>query len=258
MFNQHLHKNKTGALGGLKQYILVAPESYFEKIEGLVADSAVIAAPHQLKAGKSFIKIYAALDSGKIASEPIGSFGHRSQKFVLNCDHPGITIQSQEFIAWAQNQDFIVLVPMANGEIQQLGKEDQYAQVSAAYDSGTNSSPSNKNTFTVESVQDSVYFYPFPVPEAPEAVAPVRLSFDYVFRNEDQVQLYFDDAFENGIHLYSTEDGFDSPINGGGYYGEINGTIYTFIIAFDRALGVEPVAGTLLDNFNHTSVNFNL
>lgn len=255
---QDLSKQKPGAAtGGIRQQIYIAPASYFQQLQTPQAN--VISAPHVLKPDKHFIEVYTTLDSGKLSSETVGSYGFRSQKFTLNCSHPGNHVDVQQFFATAINDDWIALVPLPSGDIVQLGQKGIWAQLSVSSDTGTLSAPVNQNNFTIEAIQPSAFFYPYEIPKAPEAIASAnREAFDFVFRWDDQLELYFDENFTAGAAVYTSDDKLEHPDAGAGYYGEIDNQLYSFVMAYGRAYGILPVDGTEIENHNHTRISFDL
>lgn len=160
-------------MGGTKQYIFIAPVRDFATIQTVVSgpttESAVseITAAHTFATGKCFKKIYCTLDKGEVGFEPQGDRDGRSFAQKVKIFHPGASTDKIGFASLMKNDKFIVLVPLADGQVIQVGSADFYAEILPKFSSGTNSAGLRGFEFDISSVAPVNYVYSGAISETP-------------------------------------------------------------------------------------------
>lgn len=133
-------------MGGTAQVIYFAPVRDILTIQKpattptALDEYVEITTAHVMKTGKKFTKMYVTMDTGEIEDEMQGDRDARSLKSTLKFRTPGQNSDLLGFMTQAKNDRFIVLVPLADGKIRQLGSEQFYAEIAGKVMSGKNSS----------------------------------------------------------------------------------------------------------------------
>jgi len=99
-----------------------------------------ITTAHVMKTGKKFTKVYSTMDTGEIDDEMQGDRDARSLKSTFKFRTPGQNSELLGFMTQAKNDRFIVLVPLADGKLRQLGSEQFFAEMAGKLMTGKNSS----------------------------------------------------------------------------------------------------------------------
>lgn len=152
-------------MGGTKQFFYYAPLSYFNVIAKpdpaatTLAGKVEIASTHTFITDKGFHKMYCTLDKGSAENDVQGERDGRSYKQMLKAFYPGSDSEIHGFVSQAKNDRFIILVPMPDGKINQIGSEDFYAEITAKFTTGTNSGGIRGYEITGESMGPSNLVY---------------------------------------------------------------------------------------------------
>lgn len=159
---------------GLKSYFLIAPKSWFDALQGFNAapanpgDTITVEGDHTFLEGKGFVEVETAIDNA-LAIDPVGDLG--GQGFMNKFDgfYPGNDAEAAEMMSHLKDDDCVVLVPLADGQFLQLGREGLWAQVKPAFNPGTNSAGKNGWTVTVESYSGTPIYYTGSITKKPVA-----------------------------------------------------------------------------------------
>lgn len=160
---------------GVKSFFLLAPKSWFDTIAGfnaapaLPGDTITVDGDHTFLATKGFITIETTLDSEALA-ELVGELGGHGFMPKLTGFYPGNDKEAAELFAHAKDDDFMALVPLADDQYLQLGRDGLWAQVKPKWGSGTNSGGKNGWTLDVESYNGSLIYYEGVVTLKPDPV----------------------------------------------------------------------------------------
>ncbi len=152
-------------MGGTKQFIYIAPIDDFLTIETFdpagttLASAAEIPGDHIFKTGKCFKKIYCTLDKGSLKSDKQGERDGRSFKDMCKIFYPGSDLDVTGFANIVKNDRMMALIPMPDGKVRQIGSEDFYAEISAAFDTGTNSGGIRGTEFEISSMDSRMKIY---------------------------------------------------------------------------------------------------
>ena len=149
---------------GLKSFFLIAPKSWFDALQDFKAapaaagDTILIDTDHTFQVGKGFVEVETTLDS-QLTTEQVGDLGGKGFMSKLEGFYPGNDIVAAEIMSHLKDDDCVVLVPLADGQYIQLGRDGLWAQVSANYGTGQNSGGKNGWTVTVESYNGTPIYY---------------------------------------------------------------------------------------------------
>lgn len=134
-------------LGGSQQKVYYAPLRDFETIQApeplatatTDAELVNISTDHVFKTGKMFLTMYTTEDQGMADYEVQGDPDGKSVKPVAKVFYPGAEEAILAFMAKAKNDQFIFLLPLADGKVLQIGSEQFPARISPKWTSATNS-----------------------------------------------------------------------------------------------------------------------
>lgn len=127
-------------MGGLKQYILVAPYSWFATLQKPANGVYTIATAHTFVTGKGFIKLYLTQDTGMIKFDTQGGADRKSFKVEGEAYHPGEADEIVNFGNECKNDRFIVLAPLpGSDELIQCGNDEFQIAIDSSYDTTKNS-----------------------------------------------------------------------------------------------------------------------
>jgi len=152
-----LAKAKQDNAPGTKSFIYVAPIDKFTTIEKPVAagagdgDTVEITADHTFGVGDGFIKLYTTKDTQELIAELVGERDSEVFNHKFECSHPGLSKEVLEFLNWAKDDQFIVLIPELDGSYLQLGMEDLGCDIKSAYGTGKLSGGYKGSKLTCES-----------------------------------------------------------------------------------------------------------
>lgn len=115
---------------------------------------------HTLTAGKTFTRIELNDEESMSAFESLGKKYNRSGKMTAQFFHPGSSVEASNFNLLAKlNRQWIILVPMASGKIEQLGTDNSFAEIVGSRTSGTRENPDSRWLFEASAYAKTVYYY---------------------------------------------------------------------------------------------------
>lgn len=160
-------------MGGTAQKIYYAPVRDILTIQDTVASPAVLGdlvrvpTAHVMKSGKKFQELYLTMDTGEIEDDPTGDRDARGVKTTLKGKTPGQNATLLGLMSQAKNDRFIVLVPLADGTIRQIGSAQFYAEIIGKVSSSKNSSGYRGIEWTIEAFGPRPIIYDAAVPTTP-------------------------------------------------------------------------------------------
>lgn len=165
-------------IGGTKKKFYYAPVSQFTTITEPASFASATtysllstnASVHVFSTGFCFLYIYITEDSGNVKYEAQGEVDGYSMKPVFTMFYPGSKADAAGFARYCKNDNFICIVPHADGTLHQIGTADFPATIKPKYDSGTNSSGRRGFEFEVSAAVCSgpiIYTAAIPLTPAP-------------------------------------------------------------------------------------------
>ncbi|OFY87855.1 MAG: hypothetical protein A3F72_03000 [Bacteroidetes bacterium RIFCSPLOWO2_12_FULL_35_15] len=152
-------------MGGTKQKIFFAPIRDFLAIQvpnpAAVTPGAKveIATAHTFVVGKCWNQLYCTLDKGSVEFNVQGERDGHSFGQLAKIFHPGAKKEAIGFASLVKNDQMLVLVPLADGTMIQIGSADFYAQFKPKFNSGTNSGGVRGHEFEISSMAPVNYVY---------------------------------------------------------------------------------------------------
>jgi len=152
-------------MGGTKQVAYCAPIGHFETIAELPAaptelgEFAAIEADHVFDTGHNWIEVYCTLDKGEINDEPNGETDGRSFTSKASLFVPGAEKEKFGFANAANNDKWIVLIPMPDGAVRQIGTKDFFAEMLFKFGSATNKGGVRGFMIDIEAVGPDLIVY---------------------------------------------------------------------------------------------------
>lgn len=145
--------------GGTKLAFYFAPLSTFDVIQkegGIAAanleDVAVISTDHTFKTGGRFYKVELELNKNELNSEYQGAVRGNADKFTFTGLIPNLSAAQEGLLRKARAEKHIVLVPLPDGQVVQLGEEDNGAMISSNFGTGTQEGGERGNTLSITAV----------------------------------------------------------------------------------------------------------
>lgn len=152
-------------MGGTKQVAYAAPIGWFATIADLPAapvtldEYAAIVDDHIFEVGHNFLEIYCTLDKGEINDEPNGETDGRSFTSKATLFLPGAEKEKFGFANAANNDKWILLIPMPDGTVRQIGTKDFFAELLFKFGSATNKGGVRGFMIDVEAVGPDLIVY---------------------------------------------------------------------------------------------------
>ncbi|BDD13146.1 hypothetical protein FUAX_55780 (plasmid) [Fulvitalea axinellae] len=152
---------------GGEQAVFVASVDDFEEIKKTKTttepgDSCTIDGDHTFKTGKGFAKIYMSDEVMQALMESISEAGSKQYNIKAMGYLPGLNPVNSEFATAIQNDDVILLVPLRNGHVLQLGYMGTVvasgAKCASSGDSGIASGGKAGHSFEFSSYQRPLYY----------------------------------------------------------------------------------------------------
>lgn len=203
-------------MGGASVVLLYAPIAYF--IEGgikkvlpnpaTLEDSVTISTTHQFKPGKGFHKMRCILDTNKLKADPVGERGGRGIKEEYEGKVSGNTRLMAALMAMFKNDEFIVLVPLHDGQYVQLGSDLLPAEILPSHDTGSIESGVNSMMIKITNFTMSRAFYTGAIQLANEANLEAKFAFSTVTAS-DSINI----RLGGNIIATATADTFDAQID---------------------------------------------
>lgn len=157
-------------MGGTAQIVYWAPVSdilTFAKPAAAPANPYVNTLPFVMKQGKRFYELYTTIDTSEIDLGENGEIDGKSFKPSVKLFYPGLKPDGVQFINQIKNDKIVMLVPLADDTIVQIGMEKFFAYASASFKSTTTSGRGKGTEITVMSYQPNIYLYAAAVPLTP-------------------------------------------------------------------------------------------
>lgn len=111
-----------------------------------------------MAADKKWHKIALVPNEGQLQIESQGTFGSKTFKVTATMNMPGTEEEVSGYIAEANNDEMVYLVPQRNGKFRVVGSEAFSSELSLAQDTGKAATDSNMTTVTAEATDE----YPAP------------------------------------------------------------------------------------------------
>ncbi len=115
-----------------------------------LGEAAVLTGSFALAADKKFAKIGLVTDQSELKTESQGTEGSKTWKVSTTLVIPGTEEEATGFIAEANNDQLIYLVPQRNGKFRVVGCEEFDATATLSQDSGKAVTDTNATTIAVE------------------------------------------------------------------------------------------------------------
>jgi len=147
---------------GTKQVLYFAPLADFETIAaegGLGAatldDVSAIATDHTFKTGKNFLKMELEINKNEVMNEYQGAVRGNHDKFTFTGFIANITATQLGLVRKARAEHHIILVPLIDGLVLQLGEEGNGAIFKSSLQTGLQEGGERGMNITIEA-----YHYP--------------------------------------------------------------------------------------------------
>lgn len=171
-------------MGGASIRLLYAPVSYFatggiKKVPTNPTDleaSVTISDNHVFKLGKGFHTIRCIIDTNKLKAGIVGERGGRGIKNEYEGKVSGNTRLMAALQAKMKNDEFIILVPLHDGQYIQLGSEDLPAEMMPEHDTGTIESGVNSMMLKITEFTMRRTFYTGAITTFPEGAGSASLT----------------------------------------------------------------------------------
>lgn len=160
-------------MGGTKQIFYFARYDDIATFGAPAAEPAtpdlkyVISTAHVMKTGTKFQKMYTTIDTSEIEGALIGEIDGRSHNPILRFFYPGLRAEINQFINDCKNDKFIILVPLPDGTVYQIGEEGFPATIAPTPATGTTTGRGRGTNFEAMSYQPYLYIYDAEVPLTP-------------------------------------------------------------------------------------------
>lgn len=105
-----------------------------------LAEANVITTAHTLVASKFFFKIPLTMDKNNLTAETIGTAYGGVQKFTSNFFVSGLTKEQAAVFEKTNQESLIIMIPLPDGKVIQLGDKHRGARLMVNFDTGTDSS----------------------------------------------------------------------------------------------------------------------
>jgi hypothetical protein len=162
-------------MGGTEQFFFFISHSdvlTFKKpdpADAATDDAYVISEAHVCKSGKKFFKMYATIDTTELEMALNGDIDGQSFKPTFKFFHPGSKKELITFINRIKNDKFLVIVPLADGTLIQIGTEKFVAYMKPNFKSEKTSGRGKGAEFEVMAFQPDIYLYDATIPVTPAA-----------------------------------------------------------------------------------------
>jgi len=115
---------------------------------------------HALEGAKTFIRMEINEEESTISFESLGKKFSRSGKQSAQLFHPGSSLEASQFnVRATMARQAVVLVPLANGKVVQLGTKNSFAEIVGGKTAGTRENPDSRWLFEVSNYAKSEIYY---------------------------------------------------------------------------------------------------
>ena len=111
-----------------------------------------------LAADKQWHRLALIPNQGQLQVESQGTYGSKTFKVTATMNMPGTEEEASGYIAEANNDEMVYLVPQRNGKYRVVGSEAFTPELTLAQDSGQAATDTNQTTITAEATDE----YPAP------------------------------------------------------------------------------------------------
>lgn len=127
----------------------------------LVENGAVrINGTHVLKSDHTWTQLDLNEEESTSGFESLGKKYNRSGKNTASLIHPGTAIATSDFaLKCKKKRQWVVMLPMASGKMEQVGSRNSFAEIVASKTTGTRENPDSKWTFEASAYAKSVIYY---------------------------------------------------------------------------------------------------
>ena len=132
-------------------------------------DKYVIATAHTMKTGKKFAKIYGTIDTTELEQAMNGDVDGMSFKPTFKFFHPGSAKALIAFVNRVKNDKVVMLVPLADGTIMQIGSEKFVGYMKPAFKSDKTTGRGKGAEFECYAYQPDIMIYAAAIPLTPGA-----------------------------------------------------------------------------------------
>lgn len=158
---------------GTNEQIYIAPVSDIKTFAEIpetpatLAESVTISGTHVMESGKKFYKVpVLELAKNNAASEETGAVSGSEPKQVFNGFIAGLKPTIEGFLKKAKGERHIVLIPLPDGQVLQLGTSKRGAQVNSNYDTTVAGGDGRGNAIVI-SAYHNTQFYTGDIPTTP-------------------------------------------------------------------------------------------
>lgn len=136
---------KTNNPSGTKLVLYIAPVDSFDSIGAVptapatLAEANVIATDHTFAAasGKGFVKVELEVNKNDLQAAMMGAVSGGARKHTFTGFHTNASDEALAFFEIAAREKQIILVPLSDGKLIQLGEENNGAMIKADFGIGT-------------------------------------------------------------------------------------------------------------------------
>lgn len=159
-------------MGGTAQFIYWAPVGdilTFAKPAVNATNPYVNTQPFVMKTGKKFYTLYTTIDTSELELGSNGEIDGKSFKPSVKLFYPGLSDDAVMLINRIKNDKIIMLVPMADEAIIQIGSDKFFAFATPNFKSTTTSGRGKGTEIEIMSYQPNIYKYAATIPLTPAA-----------------------------------------------------------------------------------------
>ena len=150
-----------GYFGSIPDFLTIAkPTAPFTAPE----DEYVVKTPHIMKTGKKMLQLYTEQNRGEVMYEPIGSLDSTGFKATAKAFIPGESKKLSYLANKVRQSKFIVLMPDADGAINQIGTQAFPATIKMAKKTSTNENRALGYEVEIEAIMHQKLIYDAAVP----------------------------------------------------------------------------------------------
>jgi hypothetical protein len=174
-----LYKDLTGPsgtennMGGTEQFFYFTPrrdiKTWGEPASADLGtdDEFSVKTAHIMNTGKKFNQMYTTIDTSELEGAPNGEIDGRSEKLTFKFFYPGSEKECNAFKNRAKRDQFIFIIPLANGKLVQIGSKKWSSYVTGTFKTGTTSGRGAGTEFEVTCHMPDLLYYEAAIPLVP-------------------------------------------------------------------------------------------
>ena len=163
-------ENNMGGTSSIIYYASVSDILTFSQASAVVgANPFVMTQAFVMKTGKKFYQLYTTIDTSEIDAATNGGIDGKSFKPSFKMHHPGFSDDAILFMNTIKNDKLIMLIPLADGKIFQMGNDRFFCYANPAFKSTKVSGDGRGFDLEFMSWQPNLVTYAAAVPLAPAA-----------------------------------------------------------------------------------------